>query len=659
MTEIHEPHGPLHTGEGHQYLGPTVVINHVESVTRQGWDLRWMAKDDLRRLRQQFVPPPSLGPARDKLHQNRTVILIGPSGSGRCAAAKMLLAELGDDSASFSPLLDEADRVFDRLNPARIGFQDRLLLDLSDSDEETLRARQRELPTFRAELERQDAYLVVVLADEREHQVDTELAHYMVKIGRPRGHVVFQRHLAVEGIRLTDDDLRSEALAPHLASGTGDIAILARKVIQQRDADPHGCASTWLKQALADDSSRQRDVAEQVNAASPARDRAVLFAAAMCEGATTDGVFFAAQGLLEQVNTSGEKPRLEQPGYLQQLKELVKEVQINERVEFARVGYDDAVRNHFWDNYPDLRSVFSRWVGETLKSGYLTQIDRKVLVQRFLGQALRTGSVQDMISLISRWVNPAEHGGPSYWIEFATQALIAGLTHERHGRHFRSLVYDWSRNADLPEHIGQLLVRVCTDVIAPSFPEQAVVRLHQRARRESGQRSPTARDALLSLVSRRRLLLRLLLNRLAASFDNHNWPADLHLFLEAADPRQLIAADGRSQPLAAEATARSHLVDGWHNVMTSRPDLAWPTVRNWLQAGTLTKSPDLLLTILVDGAHRNVRLLGALYVVARDWSQSEPGRPRITARLSRLIDAAQGIHPEDFTVRATHEEATR
>jgi hypothetical protein len=659
VTEIHEPHGPLHTGEGGQYLGPTVVVNHVESVTRQGWDLRWMAKDDLRRLRQQFVPPPNLGPARDKLHQNRTIILIGPPGSGRYTAAKMLLAELGDDSAPFSPLLDEADRASDKLNPVRIGFQDRLLLDLSDSDEETLRERQRELPTFRAELHRQDAYLVVVLADERDHHVNTELAHHVVKIDRPRGHIVFQRHLAIENIRLADDDLQSEALAPHLTSAMGDIANLARRVIQQRDADPRGYVSTWLKQALAEDSSRQHEVAEQVNATSSARERAVLLAAAMCEGATTDGVFFAAQWLLEQVNTSDEKPRLEQPGYLRQLKELVKEVQTNERVAFAKVAYDDAVRNHFWDNYPDLRSAFSRWVGETLTSSHLTPSDRKALVQRFLDQALRTASVQDVVSLINRWVNPTEHGGPSYWIEFATQALIAGLTHERHGRHFRNLVYDWSRKADLPEHIGQLLVRVCTDVIAPSFPEQAVVRLHQRARRESGQRSPTARDALLDLVSRSRLLLRLLLDRLARNFGNHNWTADLHLFLEAADPHQLVGADGRSQPLAAEAVAQSQLVEGWHTVMTHRPDLAWPTVRTWLQAATRTKSPDLLLTILVDAAQRNLRLLGALYVVARDWSHSEPGCPRIAAELSRLIDAAQGIHPADFTFHATTEEATR
>src|SRR5699024_4892736 len=115
------------------------------------------------------------------------------------------------------------------------------------------------------------------------------------------------------------------------------------------------------------------------------RKRAVLLAAAMCEDASPDAVFFAAQELLELLElTDREGPRLGQQGYREQLKDLVIEIRADHRIGFARYAYDHAVRTHFWDNYPDLREMFSEWVGEIIRSVQLTHADRESLVERFL-----------------------------------------------------------------------------------------------------------------------------------------------------------------------------------------------------------------------------------------------------------------------------------
>lgn len=648
MTELHEPQGPVHTGPGDMYIGSTVVVQHFDEARCDDLNVQWMTpRDDLLRLKQRFVPPHNLGLAREKLLVNHTVLLTGERGSGRLAAARMLLNELDGASGPISYLIDEADDQENRLRQARVADRQRLLLDLSDSDEPTLHARQRELPGFRAKIQERQAYLVVVLPPRREYQVSVDLSWQVVTIDRPRGRAVLRRHLAAEGIELAETDLDSDALAPCLDGPMREIAMLAGEVAKARDQDRQGCPSNWLKEALAETSDRREEAAEQVSSRVSARERSVLFSVAMLGQASTDGVFFASQGLLDLVSTTGEKPRLEQVGHLEQLKDLVQKVQAHDSVRFQRPEYGLAMRRHFWDNYPDLRRTFSVWVGETLKIGQLDRADRKALVGHYVEDALRTGSVDDLKALINRWANPAR-SEPSYWIEFATTALIAGLNDARHGKVFRRLVYDWSTTKQ-PEHVGQLLVKVCTDVIAPDYPEQALVRLHHRSRSEEGHGNPTARSALLQLISDDPSLFRLLLDRLASSLDGGSpSPTDLSLFLDAATPSRLIRTESQSLPLAAEPEVRQQLISGWRVILTHGPDLAWQAVREWLHAAGQTTQSELLLGILVEAARHDVGLLGALHVVARDWSSTQTGVRNITPYLSWLIDTAQGIHTEDL-----------
>ncbi|MGW5644484.1 nSTAND3 domain-containing NTPase [Saccharopolyspora sp. NPDC003752] len=660
-NEFHDTQGsPIHAGSGDLNVNPIYYTIH-ESVQQQARGPRLTLKDDLLWLKRRFEPPQNLGAARDMLRQSRTVVLTGPPGSGRRTAAKMLLNELADDHTPFTVLDDEARTQDPSLDKLKVQPGHLFVLDLSESGEDVFHARQRDLLSFRTILQQRNGFLAVVVPDSRKHHLDADLRQFEARIGRPRGSLVLQRHLQPEGIVLTDQLLASKELARSLSAPMSEIANLAQMVVLARDANLSGDVSTWLGEAVSARIDRSNEVAEQLSKVPGGRRRTVLLAAAMCRGASSDAVFFASHRLVSALSLDGrEEPRMEQEGYRTQLVDLSIDVAPNNRIEFSLLSYDRAVREHFWDNYPDLREPFCRWVDDIIRIEQFTTQDRMNLVDRFAEQALRTNCPGHVRWLIDRWVFPRQNGAPNALRDYGVRALLTGLRSERHGHFFRRLVYEWSRRNDLPGDVGQIVVDVCTAMIAPTYPEQALVRLHHRARNEDGTGAPTAYQALVELTSRDPMLLRLLLDRLTTGLAKQQpWPADHFLFLAVADPVRLADSSTRSQPLAADHTIRSQLGFCWRATMLARPDLVVQRVCHWLDAAGRTAPHDLLLGILVDAASQHLHLLGSLHVLARDWSRTTSGRADVFVRLSQLIDMAQGLHSTDYTFDHVPEEAVR
>ncbi|MGI8311394.1 hypothetical protein [Saccharopolyspora hattusasensis] len=660
-NEFHDTQGsPIHAGSGDQNINPIYFTIH-ESVQQQARGSRLTPKDDLRWLKRRFEPPPNLGVARDMLRQSRTVVLTGLPGSGRRTAAKMLLNELADDHTPFTVLDDEAHKQDQSLDKLKVQPGHLFVLDLSDSNEDVFRARQRDLLSFRTVLQQHKAFLAVVVPDFRKHHLDPDLAQFGARIDRPHSASVLRRHLEAEGIFLSEQQLTSKELARILSAPMSEIANLAQMVVLARDTNRGGDLSIWLSEAVSARIDRSDEVTEQLNKVPGGRQRTVLLAAAMCRGASSDAVFFASHRLVSSLSLDGrEEPRMEQEGYRTQLGDLNIDVAPNNRIEFSRLSYDRALREHFWDNYPDLREPFCRWVDGIIRIDQFTVQDRKNLVDRFVEQSLRTNSPGHVKWLIDQWIFPRQNGAPNVLRDYGVRALLAGLENERHGHFFRRLVYEWSRRDNLPGDVGQIVVDVCTEVIAPTYPEQALVRLHHRARREDGTGAPTAHQALVELISRDPILLRLLLERLTADLPKQQpSPADHFLFLAVADPWRLADSSKRSQPLAADHTIRSQLGFCWRATMLARPDIVAPRVCHWFDAAGRTAAYDLLLGILADAASQHLHLLGSLHVLARDWSRTPNGRAEVFVRLSQLIDMAQGLHATDYTFNRVPEEAAR
>ncbi|MFD0162869.1 hypothetical protein ACFVJH_01735 [Streptomyces decoyicus] len=134
---------------------------------------------------------------------------------------------------------------------------------------------------------------------------------------------------------------------------------------------------------------------------------------------------------------------------------------------------------------PDLRRLLSVWTARSteLEDPHLTPGLRKDLVERLADQYLRAGQWKELAALADEWSANTTTMTRS---AAAIHALTYGLENKQYGGSFRQLIYTWCRDKQLMGNLAYVLLRVCTDVIAPTHPGQAMVRLRHLARRESG-----------------------------------------------------------------------------------------------------------------------------------------------------------------------------
>jgi hypothetical protein len=376
----------------------------------------------------------------------------------------------------------------------------------------------------------------------------------------------------------------------------------------------------------------------------------------LLSGASADAVFEATSTLLKVIgHPEDDRPRLEREDLAERLAEIGARTDDAARVRFTRLAYDQAVRTHFWTNFLDLRDGFRDWMGTAIRQQTLTSEEQDVVVTLFAEQALRTGRPDDLRRLAEQWAERTDPRWPSSLLPQAVRALERGLNDERHGLFFRDKLYTWSTARSLSSDLAQVIVLVCSEVLAPTHPKQAVVRLHHifRRRSDADAAGEAACDALLNLVGRDRRLYSFLLARVTCEPRPEGADADTVLFLELADPARLTDAPQLQQtpPLIASRGVQAQLVSGWKTVLTapSSPRCV-DQVRAWLVACADDRFCDRLLDVLVDACDGRYDALNRLYVIARDWAHASgecwAERIRIADRLYHKIDAAQGI---DFT----------
>ncbi|MDB4898025.1 MAG: hypothetical protein JWN15_4287 [Firmicutes bacterium] len=357
----------------------------------------------------------------------------------------------------------------------------------------------------------------------------------------------------------------------------------------------------------------------------------------MFHGSAPDTVFDATGTLLEVLgHPKYDRPRLEHTDLTSELEAIGAGTETDGQVRFRALGYDQAVRTHFWTYFPDLRVTFCTWVQRCVQVQTLSAEESDALITRFAEQCLRTGRPEDLWRLAERWT---ERGQLERLLPDAAQALAEGLRHDRHGRAFRQKIYGWSVLPSLPKGLKQALVLGCSEVMAVRHPDQALVRLHHLARRESGAGKRPALDALLSLAPSDRRLFRLLLDRLAPG----QWPADSRIFLALAG----LASCTRA--LFVSVAVRDRLVSGWAAVLLHRPHQEWAEhIQHWLSAACATESHrEPPLDVLVDAAARQPGVIGRMYATSQLWAHASPTEQAARCELADLfrqkIDTAQSI----------------
>jgi hypothetical protein len=635
-----DPRGPVHTGSGAQYNATVFADSEWKSLFRKSTPARLMDGKFLAWLTPRFVEPPNYGDARDKLAELGLVLLDGDPGSGRQTAAMMLLHR--SSPGRFHKLSDRPEERGPALDPGTIEAQDRLLLDLSDSDEPTYLSIQRELSSFRTSVGEKDARLVVVLPSGPDYLLSPEFAPLVQKIGRPPGSAVVQRYLRTDGAGITPAELDAASIQELLTrSPMRDLA----KFADLTRRAPGGDAVSKLRSAASALRDRGAEVDKAIRTLRQGRQRAMLLSAAMLTGAPADDVFEANRKLLAAtVHPIGRTPRLEQSGLGEDFASIGVELDPQRRVGFGTLAYDEAVRTHFWDNFLDLRESFRDWVGDTISANFLTREAGMLLVSRFAEQALRTNRPQDLKYLAEKWAKRTDPRRTPPSLLYAAQALEAGLADDHHGLYFREQIYWWSRIPNLPGDFAQVLVEVCAGVMAATHPERALIRLHNLARLRDETAREAAQTALKELVEKQTRLFRRLLERLARYASKGN-RLDQDLFLDSVAPEVFLAP----QPLIRDDAVRANLVVGWTAVMAEPGEYWREPARAWLTACEDSVHRDLLLDVLVESGSGASHALSRLYVIARDWAADSgahtPRRP-VFVRLSNKIDAAQGIAPE-------------
>ncbi|MFD7985264.1 hypothetical protein ACFV4M_18105 [Kitasatospora indigofera] len=628
-TWIGKAAGQTHTGSGSQN---NFYYFAAERLVRSGGDPLRMAVDQRVWLSRRFVPPLGYGEAAKRLEDPGTAVLLsGAAGSGRRTAAVVLLHSTGEHTDPFREVAldDRPDE------PTQLAGGERVLVDLSSLSDQELVDAQVLVTSYWSKVEQIGGRLAVVLPQEREHLLQSDLRQLLVRVYRPDGSEVLTRHLRRADIMVTPPELHRSVMGRLLErSPMRELQRLSELVVEARSQG--GSFHAWAAKAVAALLTRDDEVAEHIAALTDGRQRALLFTAAMLDEAPADAVFRLSARLLTTLgHPEDERPRLDRTDFTQRLAELRVTVS-QRRIHFDVLAYGPAVRRHFWLYYPDLRAAFGAWVEETVKGTlWLDQAERRNLVGRFTEQALRAGDVHVLTGLVESWAKETR------LLPDAMAVLDQGLRDEQWGAAFRMRIYDWSMESRLQPNLVRGLARICADVMAPHHPDQALVRLHQLARRESAGVPRYAEEALLELAYRQKPLFEKLLGRVCEGMERRDpWHRDVAIFL------RMVA------PPPSEAR-REEMVRGWRGVFSVAPAEVWANgIETWLAAARHQLDGGArLMGILIDAADGAVDVLSRCYLLAYDWAVSPddtPGqvsRADVASKFCREIDRAQGIEP--------------
>ncbi|OLF14303.1 hypothetical protein BLA60_03975 [Actinophytocola xinjiangensis] len=598
---------------------------YVQSSTAEpgtGRSRRLVPEDILTDLTARFVVTPGYGDLVRRLREPATVVISGEPGSGRHAAALMVLKESGTGATRFRELPDDGDVDEPVFDEDAIESGERLLLDLSSVTNPLPGKVLATIRSYRARVAERQAYLAIVLAPEL-HHVGAELGTEVVHISRPNGREVFLRHLRASGIEVDEHELRDEKLTGHLTQDPmRHVAALAGRVRSARlAAGGAGGLPAWLAAALAPDT--QRDAAARFVKDNPdGRVRALLLAAALFEDAAPEAVAFAATALLEVVGyPAHDEHRLNLPDLAEALAGVDASVG-DGRVRFRSLGFGDAVRTHFWGMFPDLRIDLRRWLDRCVQPRWLSADARTAAFSRYTDQSLWLGHPEDVCALVELQARRSPLGLDQR-LDAAGAALTRGLLSE-HGSWFRRRIYHWALDRGLWPSLARLLVGLCVGVIAPGQPQQALVRLRHFTRHQQPAVVAEARAALTELAANG-LFARHLLARIHDDLTGDRpTEVDYDLFTDIADPVRLSAGAGRF-PHVADPAVATMLAAGWAAVLSDRPyDQVAVAVGRWLDAHAEQPHRDALLAVLAAAARKNTRARAVLYAVSRDWIVSSP-----------------------------------
>lgn len=653
------------------------MINHWQAEPRvaatPGGGFKSVAESLAEQLREVFVEPAELPRARHVLGERNAVLLAGPAGSGRRAAAVRLLDELGDEHGRIVENDSGSDENDSRdggngtaLMP---GEEDvvggaRILVNLSAADTgAAFCAVNSHLDGLRLKARERGAFLVVVLP-EWHGEFDQDFGRLLVQLRAPSPERVLQRHLEVAGVLPPPGGAGSVPLGEvqlreHLATWSmGRVGRFVGFIRMLREKEPHSSVEKWFQDAYGAVTRHAAEVARQVAESAPWQ-RALLLSAAMMPGSSVDAVYVIAAHLQERLHTNpGPLDPLRDRGVEADLDEIGVNVDSDRRVRFSLLGYDTAVRTYFWSNYPGgVRDSLRDWVRDCVVARELADEDRARLVDGFVEQAVRVRRAGDVCAVVQHWCESSQ-SRPEL-MQSAGNALAGGLlspSSPEAAREILEQLYMWARGSKPSRALGRVLVDVCARVVVRDRPTAAITRLRLLAAWSDTEVAESARQSMVELAADARLCRRFLSRtQVWLAEDKAQWrSSDVVLFLHVVDAA-VLSKHGRSpHVLDGEKYVRKCLVDGWRRAWQHDRERARGYLPSWFAAAAASvrgeprdfQAADQLLKVLVEAvAGAEWTGLAQLYVRARDWAAAQ-GTERshvVYDIVADQVDRAAGI----------------
>jgi hypothetical protein len=630
-VSLRDTTGPAMVGDGNTQHNLSVIAAGLKRRPQQ----LHQPIDHLRRLAERFVPPPGFAEAQAAIKELRTVVLFGPPGAGRTAAAQMLLFNSRSGGGELHELdpQEPDEGSWRRIDPELIAHDDGMWVDLSGADQQLWSQIQKELSGLIRRVQEQNARLVVIQPYGLE--LRSEFRPYLRHLRKPQQEEVFDHLLGVEGLANEADPPRPGFLKS--PRSMGDIRQFVDDILdakkQSADKDNKGEIKHWIAAAEKPTSPRETPVSEALTKLTSASQRALLISVAMLHGAHADVIDGAASALVASLPGEPDAALIRLP-LGDRLREVGAEIDTERHVHFNRSGYESAVRLFFWRHFPELHDVLETWVRSTLGSNDLSYDDREEMARGFTAQCLGARYQRYWTALVEHLAAQQS----SLACELAFSILQDGLEDEANSRTFRRQIYDWSTASGTSGSLATVLVFACQQMTR-THPAEALVRLHHLARRHPERTDIW--DALVDLVYGNGPLLRLLLTRLTDRPFETTWTVDARIFLHVADPARLTAPRPTSQPPIAQSDVTRQLAAGWTLAFTRLPRTEWASyVSEWLRCAAEDDiNRHALLNVLIGGGRPATAVLPQLYGLAH----RAPFRDVIADLVLKQISAVQGV----------------
>ena len=290
-------------------------------------------------------------------------------------------------------------------------------------------------------------------------------------MGRPDGGSVFEAHLHAHDVSGEYPNPPWPQLNVLLQRGTmAEIACLARTVRAAQDLAGERDLAYLIDAALTTRAEAGDEVAALVARQPNACFRSLLLASAMLEGRAVENVLAAQRGLIRILDVATEiEHEFEKFDLAHRFRGVEAEVDGDATVRFPRLGYAEAVRRHFWSNYPGLRENLQRWVVECDSRIAGPGDVGDEFVRRFTDACFSARRPDDVVAAINSWAL-----GSTAQVTLAASALAYGLEDARTRWWFHRQCERWASTRTLRPQIAELVIAACVGNIAPNHPGEAV-----------------------------------------------------------------------------------------------------------------------------------------------------------------------------------------